>query len=365
MDKKRFWKRGFAVVSVLKVACVSILGILGTAFIAGSAFAVVRFDQLLDKLNYETELVNPAPPVFSEADRMEIQPDAKIDLTNLSVRGDTENIHNYFLLGVDSRGSGDRGRSDTMMILSVNDSAKTIKLISLLRDTWATIPGMDWDGDGYDDYAKLNAAYASGGFDLLNKTVRQNFRLDIDKYVAVDFSGFAAAVDALGGVNVEVDGDAVTWIPKEDPGDPDRFACDEYGNQLREPIGYTAGKYTLNGYQALAFCRVRKCYPSSDFVRQQNQRDVVSALISKAKSSSPAKLYSMAENVLPAVTTNMTRNEIEGYIVNVLKYAGYTIETEYHLPAAGEFENLNLGAAGLWIKDPETTVRALHEYIYG
>ncbi len=365
MDKKRFWKNGFAVITALKVVCVSILGIVGTGLVVAAGVTVVGSDVLLSKPTYDTNPGNSVPPTFSESYKVE-QPDVSVNLANLEVRGDTETIHNYFLLGVDSRANDLYGRSDTMMIASVNDTTKTIKLISLLRDTWATIPGMDWDGDGEDDYAKLNAAYASGGFDLLNQTVRQNFCLDIDKYVAVNFSGFAAAVDALGGVEVEVDDRAVTWIPLDDPGDPDKFACDESGYQLREPIGYVGGTYSLSGYQALAFCRVRKCYPASDFVRQQNQRNVVSALISKAKSSSPATLYKVASDVLPAVTTNMTRNEIESYIVNVLKYAGYKIETEYHLPQPGEYDDMMLsGSAGLWVLDPEATVRALHEYIYG
>ena len=365
MNKKRFWKNGFAMITTLKIVCVSLLGLAGSAFIAVAITVAVGSDNLLSKLNYETSTTNPLPPTFSESYKVE-QPEVSVNLANLEVRGDTETIHNYFLLGVDSRANDLYGRSDTMMIASINDSTKTVKLISLLRDTWATIPGMDWDGDGADDYAKLNAAYASGGFDLLNKTIRQNFCLDIDEYVAVNFSGFGAAVDALGGVEVEVDDAAVTWIPMNDPGDPDKFACDHYGNQLRTPIGYTGGTYLLNGYQALAFCRVRYCYPDSDFSRQQNQRNVVSALISKAKSSSPSTLYKVASNVLPAVTTNMSRNEIEDYIVNVLKYAGYKIETDYHLPAAGEYSDLSLsGSLGLWIEDPETTVRALHEYIYG
>lgn len=365
MNKKRFWKNGFAAIKALKITCVSLIGLLGTAAIVFATILAVGSDSLLRLPTYMEASESPVPPTFSESYKVD-QPEVSVNLANLEVRGDTETIHNFFLLGVDSRANDLYGRSDTMMIASVNDSTKTIKLISILRDTWATIPGMDWDGDGTDDYAKLNAAYASGGFDLLNKTVRQNFCLDIDEYVAVNFSGFGAAVDALGGVEVEVDDAAVTWIPKYDPGDPDKFACDHYGNQLREPIGYTGGKYLLNGYQALAFCRVRYCYPDSDFSRQQNQRDVVSALMSKAKSSSPSTLYKVASNVLPAVTTNLSRTEIENYIVNVLKYANYKIETEYHLPAAGEYSDLSLsGSLGLWIEDPETTVRELHQYIYG
>lgn len=352
--KHRFWK----------FFCVITLGLLGVTLIGGGVALNILSDSLLDKINFKTES-GDSPIIWNESDSVE-QPDVPINLANLEVRGDTKNIHNYFLLGIDSRDGSFYGRSDTMMIASINDTNKTIKLISLLRDTWATIPGMDYNGDGADDYAKLNAAYASGGFDLLNKTVKQNFCLDIDEYAAVNFEAFCVAVDAFGGIDIEVDDAAAPWIPLEDPGDPDRFARDFYGNQIREPIGYYGGTYHLQGFQALAFSRVRYCYPDSDFSRQQNQRNVVSALLSTAKSSSPTVLYDVAKNVLPEVTTNMTKKELEKYIVNVFKYAGYTIENEYHLPSAGEYSDLMLsGSAGLWIEDPETTVRALHEYIYG
>ena len=88
--------------------------------------------------------------------------------------------------------------------------------------------------------------------------------------------------------------------------------------------------------------------------------------MSTAKSSSPTTLYTVAKSELPEVTTNMTKKELEKYIVNVFKYTGYTIENEYHLPQPGEYSDLSLsGSLGLWIEDPETTVRALPEYIYG
>lgn len=352
--KSRFWK----------FFCVITLGVLGVTLIGGAVALNFLSDSLLDKINFKTES-GDSPIIWNEADSVE-QPDVPINLANLEVRGDTKNIHNYFLLGIDSRDGSFYGRSDTMMIASVNDTTKKIKLISLLRDTWATIPGMDYNGDGADDYAKLNAAYASGGFELLNKTVKQNFCLDIDEYAAVNFDAFCVAVDAFGGVDIEVDDAAAPWIPLYDPGDPDRFARDFYGNQIREPIGYYGGTYHLEGFQALAFCRVRYCYPNSDFSRQQNQRNVVSALLSTAKSSSPKTLLNVAKEVLPNVTTNMTKKELEKYIVNVFKYTGYTIENEYHLPQPGEYSDLSLsGSLGLWIEDPETTVRALHEYIYG
>ena len=347
----------------LKVLCVVFLGLVGTGLIL-SALGVGALRNLLSSINILPSDNGDTPVIWNEADNVS-QPDEHIDLSHLEVRGNTSNITNILLLGLDARDDSEYGRSDTMMIASINDQTKTVKLISLMRDTWATIPGRDYNGDGLDDYAKLNAAYSAGGFSLLQKTVKQNFCLDIDKYAAVNFDAFCVAVDALGGLDVELDDEVVTWIPAEDPGDPDRFAMDLNFRQIREPIGYSAGTYHLQGFQVLSFCRVRYAYPDSDYSRQKNQRKVVGLLIDKAKHSSPADLWSAASGVLPQVTTNMTQSEIENYIVNVFKYSGYTVETEYHLPAAGQYINRDLGASGLWITDPESTVQALHEYIYG
>lgn len=111
----------------------------------------------------------------------------KSEVSKITLRGNTKDVTNLLLLGIDARTMKERGRSDSMIIVTINKKNKTIKLSSLLRDTAVTIPGRDKNGDGQDDYAKLNAAYAYGGFNLLSKTIEQNFRLKIDKYVGVNF----------------------------------------------------------------------------------------------------------------------------------------------------------------------------------
>ena len=126
----------------------------------------------------------------------------KSEVSKITLRGNTKDVTNLLLLGIDARTMKERGRSDSMIIVTINKKNKTIKLSSLLRDTAVTIPGRDKNGDGQDDYAKLNAAYAYGGFNLLSKTIEQNFRLKIDKYVGVNFVVFPIAVDAMGGIDI-------------------------------------------------------------------------------------------------------------------------------------------------------------------
>lgn len=345
----RFWK----------VLCVVVLGLFGFVSIAG-AILIGSLHGLLGTMNYQQET---SAPTLNWSNDEFFETSEDIDLSNLEVRGNTKAVHNYLLLGVDSRDGSFYGRSDTMMIASVNKAQKKVKLITLMRDTWATIPDEE-TGSTYT--AKLNAAYSYGGFDLLSKTIEKNFCLDIDEYVAVNFEAFTAAVDAFGGIDMELDENVVTWICEKDPGNPDSFAMDHSFNQIREPIGYEAGTYHLQGFQALEYSRVRYAYPNSDFARQQNQRKVVGKLIETAKTSSPTKLFSLMKNVLPYVTTNVKQSEIEKYIVGVLGYKGYTIETEYHLPDTGEYVDEYIGGgAGLSLLDHEATVKKLHQYIYG
>lgn len=343
----------------LKLLLVIALGIVGVGTIA-AAVLIGSVHGLLGEMNFDD---GTSTPVIDFENTDFIETSEVIDLSNLEVRGNTKSVTNYLLLGVDSRDGSFYGRSDTMMIASVDKKNKKVKLITLMRDTWANIPDEEYGGTYM---AKLNAAYAYGGFDLLSKTIEKNFCLDIDEYVSVNFDAFCAAVDAFGGLDMELDENVVTWIPLNDPGDPDKFAMDHSFNQIRTPIGYTAGTYHLEGFQALAYARVRYAYADSDFSRQKNQRKVVGALIDKAKTSSPTKLYGMLKNVLPYVTTNVKQSEIEKYIVGVLGYKDYTVEVDYHLPDKGEYvdEYIN-GGAGLSLLDHEATVKKLHEYLYG
>lgn len=287
------------------------------------------------------------------------------DVDSVELRGNTKDITNVMLLGIDGRASeGYTTRSDTNMILSVNTAAKTVKLASLLRDTWVTIPGRDWNGDGYDDYDKLNVAFYYGGFKLLSDTIAQNFKIRVDKYVAVDFVAFEKAVDAMGGVDIELTADEAAYIPQYSD-DPDRFCTPD--NPDLTPLGYTEGIYHLNGQQALAYCRIRALYYASDFQRQDNQRKVIEQLLEKAKTMNFATITNVLEAVLPYVQTNMTQQELLDYASQALQYIGYDIYSDFSVPSVEyvDFEDGWIGdGLGLWLTQPEETVLRLHQYLY-
>lgn len=281
----------------------------------------------------------------------------KSEVSKITLRGNTKDVTNLLLLGIDARTMKERGRSDSMIIVTINKKNKTIKLSSLLRDTAVTIPGRDKNGDGQDDYAKLNVAYAYGGFNLLSKTIEQNFRLKIDKYVGVNFVVFPIAVDAMGGIDIYMTAKEASKVCA--PGQK----LEDWERGFKK-IGTESKVYHLNGYQALQYSRIR--HIDSDFNRTGRQRKVIEQLIVKAKTMSFGTLNTILNQVLPQVATNMSGDELMGYALNAGSYANYAIDTSFHLPENGKYKGWTLpgGGASLRLTDPVESVKSLHEWIY-
>lgn len=212
--KKRTKRASLIRSLVLALACV--LGVLAVIVAIGSLWMWQKLG-MIDYDDSSTQYLDSLPPeeddlLLPEGEEMEEiestppgSPASRPDngLSDIAVQGSEDGITNILLLGIDAE-SGYVGRSDVMMLLSIDKNHKTIRLISFLRDTLITIPGRDKDGDGLDDYAKLNAAYAYGGFDLLSAAMRENFRLQIDEYIGVNFPAFSACVEAMNGVEISL-----------------------------------------------------------------------------------------------------------------------------------------------------------------
>lgn len=285
------------------------------------------------------------------------------ELQSIPIRGNQNGVRNILLLGID--GQTFSGRSDTMMILSINDNTKTVKLVSFLRDTWVTIPGRDKDGDMKDDVAKMNASYAYGKSSLLRKTIEQNFRLDIDDYIGVNFAVLPKVIDAVGGIDVYLTAKEMTQIPANGC----NVAIPIPGKDCDGWDGFTClkgkpGTYHLNGFQAMQYARIRKL--DSDFKRTERQRKVVSLIIEKAKKMSYSQLVSVLTTVLKHVETNMSQDEFLGFAANAVSYVGYSVNMDYSVPKAGEYTGTYInGGAGLLLNDPKKTVEALHKHLYG
>ncbi|NEB03323.1 LCP family protein [Streptomyces sp. SID13726] len=214
----------------------------------------------------------------------------EVDLSKVIDRPEQGDGTNYLIVGSDSRaglsseqkkqlhtGSAEGKRTDSMMILHVGGNGDT--LVSLPRDSDVEIPtfvgsesGKTYKGTGR--HVKLNAAYAEDGPELLVRTVEFNTGLRIDHYVEIGFAGFASIVDAVGGVEIDID-----------KGFKDKYSGADF----------KAGKQTLNGDQALAFVRTRHAFAASDLQRTKNQQKFLAALAHQVATPgtilNPFKLY--------------------------------------------------------------------------
>jgi LCP family protein required for cell wall assembly len=154
--------------------------------------------------------------------------------------GVESDIVNVLLVGVDTRGAFDDSRTDSIIIATIDPTSKKVKLTSLMRDMYVEIPKHG--------YQKINAAFEIGGVDLLEKTIKYNFGLSLDKYVAIDFQGFQNLIDTLNGVELDVKDYEVKEINK--------YIQEVNGDKSTLLDG--PGVQELNGQEALSYCRIRK-----------------------------------------------------------------------------------------------------------
>ena len=226
----------------------------------------------------------------------------EIDLNAISidnaVADELSNYRNIALFGIDSRSDdyGRGNRSDCIIIASINKKTNEVKLVSVYRDTYLLLTGRNLD--------KVTHAYSYGGAELAVSTLNANLDLNIEEYVTVNFDAVVDAVDALGGITLEITSDEVKYI-------------NNYIDENNRVTGHnsshitTAGTYKLDGVQALAYSRIR--YTSGgDYKRTERMRTVLEAMLKKAKSLSISQLVNFVNIMLPKISTNISSTEIIG-----------------------------------------------------
>jgi LCP family protein required for cell wall assembly len=262
-----------------------------------------------------------------------------------------DGVVNILLIGNDSRENGEDGRSDAMILLSISSKTKKIYMTSLLRDIYVDIPGHDGN--------RLNAAYSYGGPELLLETVEKNFDITVNRYVLVNFEAFAALVDAVGGVELELTSAEVELV---------NGYLWEYNILTDRPEGTdyldtsVSGLIHLNGPQALAYSRNR--YIGTDFGRTERQRKVLTEVIHnlpKALVQNPGELF---DNLFPNLTTNLTQTECFRLSLMAPKLLTYEIE-QCTIPADGTYQNANIRGMAVLQLDFEKNQEILKENLYG
>lgn len=256
----------------------------------------------------------------------------------------------YALFGLDSTvGELINGtRSDTIMIATVNDDTKEVHLMSVYRDTYLNL--------GNDTYNKCNAAYARGGAKQAISMLNMNLDLDITDFIAVGFKGVMDAVNALGGVYIDVDSEELEHINDY------QISISENLKTTYTPVTKT-GYQLLDGLQATAYCRIRHT-TGDDFKRTERQREVLLAMLEEAKKVNAVSLTKMANDVFGDVYTSVDLEEI----LTVLSDLGsYTIVDEGGFPSAEYRAGATIPGAGdsIVCTDLEAAVTELHQTVYG
>lgn len=256
--------------------------------------------------------------------------------------GDSD-IFNVALFGVDTRDEDSfSGRSDTIIIASVDKKNNVVKLTSILRDSYVAIEGHK--------NQKITHAYAFGGAELAIKTINQNFGMNITDYATINFYKLADAIDILGGIDIEVT-------------EAERKHLNDIGDDENPDFNYLdeAGAVHLNGEQAVVYARLRKI--DSDVARSNRQRKVIEALIVQAKKVSPAKYAEMVRTMMSLCETSLSFSEIMSFAPMITK--DITIQT---LTIPGDEENAIGGmydGAWVWRYDLSEATQHIHEFIYG
>ncbi len=337
------------------------LTIILSVIIVFALSVVVAANHYLGKIDYDDGVIQTAPTAPTEptsAGSTETTADAEeeeLDINSLNkedsqklmsademIRANlddskiwySDDVTNILLMGIDYGGKKyPYGRSDSMIILSIKKATKEIKMISLSRAVYASIPG----------YAntRLSHAHGYGGAPLAIKAIENNYKIRIDNYASVNFDSFEKIVDAFGGVQI-------TLTAAE-------------AKALKNHIGSSApGTYNLNGKQALVYARTRKIDTDRD--RTGRQRKVLLAIAEKAKTMSMPALLSMLDKILPLVRTDMTKTQLVGQAVNAISYLRWNVSQEV-VPIKSTPLTVRDGFEVLII-DWQYEVKNLHDMLY-
>ncbi|EGT0013327.1 LCP family protein [Clostridium perfringens] len=257
-------------------------------------------------------------------------------------------ITNILLLSSDARPGEDVSRSDSIMILTIDNINKKLKVTSLMRDMLVKI-----DGHGEE---KLNHAFAYGGPTKTIETIQNNFGIKLHNYVIVDFNAFVKVIDAINGIEVTIKDYELDELNK--------YILDGGGSE--RDLLTSPGTYNLNGYQALSYARIRKV-GNGEYERTERQRAVLQIALEKVKDMSTVKLVSLLNELFPYVKTNISLGNAMDYgftALNVGKNCNFEIE-QFRVPIDSISKGGIIDNKGwVFVIDKVETSKALQEFIF-
>ena len=316
--KKLTGKKIFLRIMLALLAVIVLLGIAGLLY----------KNHLENQITYIPQDMNPT---FKDEDGSIVSLSDVATETTKEALPVLEGIHNILLIGIDSRSTtytkdGSGNLADIIMILTVNENDSTLKLTGVQRDSYVYVPG-------YTDPQKINAAMTYGGPQLLVHVLENHLRIDLEQYAFVDMNHMEKVIDAVGGVTVNV-----SESERSSPlGGLNELVAEqnvEFGSNVSAHMLYDTGVVTLDGRQAVAYARIRKV-GNGDYERSQRQIEVMESLLHRFMDLGITSKASVIEKVLSLISTNMTKSDLEGYVLTVLPNI-----------TSAEFEFLQLPVSG-------------------
>ena len=284
------------------------------------------------------------------SDAVEVDPNTIIWPDHPGDGKHVDGVYNILLLGEEAIGSGQgRGRTDVIVIATMNTLTNKLMLTSLMRDTLVQIPGFKDN--------KLNTAYERGGLDLMYETIALNYDIQLDGCVMVNFENFEKIIDKLGGLELTLTAGEARYLNSTN-----YISKPQYRN-------VTEGKQLMNGNQVLGYSRVRKRATitgnNNDYGRTDRHRIVLNAIFDKYKTKSKVELATMMLNILPMITSDIDSKNFE-LLLNSFIEMGTMEISQLRIPADGTFtDNVKVRGMDVLIPDLQENVKILHEFIFG
>ncbi|MDD3304282.1 MAG: LCP family protein [Clostridia bacterium] len=282
---------------------------------------------------------------------LDVNNDIYKDVKDVVTEEEFKEITSFVLFGIDSKDMNNinAGRSDTIIVASINPKNNSIKLISIPRDTYVTVPGYG--------KTKINHAYAYGGEQLSIKTINNNFGLNITEYTTIDFTGLINIINDVGGIKLKITEEEMNYVNK--------YSYESYnmtGNKKALLTDY--GEVTLTGEQALTHSRNRTV--GNDFIRAGRQRQVLEALFAKIATLDKTKILGLVDEFLGQVKTNIDVTKYMGLLTNVLtnnsKYFNNVISVQ--IPSTDYASGKMIDGIYYFVSDLEKSKQEMYSYIY-
>ena len=287
----------------------------------------------IESIENETDPPEEIPEDFTELEEdLDIQlPEEEEEAVTIPASDD---IINILLIGQDRREGEGRTRSDTMILCTINTQKKTMVMTSFLRDLYVDIP--NWNGRTYLDN-RLNACYAFGGMGMLDAALKNNFGVQVDHNIEVDFDGFMDIVHVFGGVDIELTAAEAKYM----------------GGGLK------AGMNHLTPEQALTYARIRKL--DSDFGRTNRQRKVLTSMLGSVSTLSADQLTALANRIFPVLTTDMSNSDITSCMMRLLPILPELQISTQTIPASGTYRSCKVRGMAVLVPDLQANRQILRD----